>query len=137
MNTRRHHPMPFAVRTLLLSALLLLTAHCSLLTAMGQTATATLSGTVVDQNGAVVPGAEVKILNPATAFARQTTSNDSGGYTFPLLPPGVYSVTAQRDGFAPIRVENIMLNVGDQKALKIELKTGDITAQVQVLSEAP
>ncbi len=137
MNTRRHHPMPFAVRALLLSALLLLTAHCSLLTAMGQSATATLSGTVVDQNGAVVPGAEVKILNPATAFARQTTSNDSGGYTFPLLPPGVYSVTAQRDGFAPIRVENVLLNVGDQKALKIELKTGDITAQVQVLSEAP
>jgi len=100
---------------------LLFSFSCLLPSAYGQSATATLSGTVEDQNGAVVPGAEVKITNPATAFSRQTTTNDSGGFTFPLLPPGTFTITTQREGFAPIRVEKIVLNVGDQKALRIEL----------------
>jgi hypothetical protein len=90
----------------------------------------------MDQNSAVVPGAEVKLLNPATAFARQTTTNDSGAYTFLLLPPGTYSITAQRDGFAPIRVENIVLNVGDQKSLQVHLKAGSITEMVQIEGNA-
>ena len=105
--------------------------------ALAQSATATLSGDVVDQNGAVVVGAEVKIVNPATSFSRQTITNDSGGYTFPLLPPGTYTVTVQRDGFSPIRAENVVLNVGDQKALEIQLKAGDVNASVQVTTDAP
>jgi len=113
-------------------------ALCSLpfAVARGQGTSATLSGTVVDQNGAVVLGADVKITNPATAFSRETKTNDSGDYTFPLLPPGTYQVTAQRDGFSPVRVENVVLNVGDQKALNISLKAGDVNATVTVDSNA-
>ncbi|HKZ80282.1 MAG TPA: carboxypeptidase regulatory-like domain-containing protein [Pyrinomonadaceae bacterium] len=136
MSLRVIRHSPLAAFCPLLIVYCLRAAHCTLHTVAAQSATATLSGTVVDQNGAVVPGAEVQLLNPATAFARQTTTNDSGGYTFPLLPAGTYSVTAQRDGFAPIRVENIVLNVGDQKGLQIQLKAGDVNAEVQVTSEA-
>jgi hypothetical protein len=125
------------IHCLALLFLLLLTAHCSLLTAVGQSAAATLSGEVVDQNGAVVPGAAVMIVNPSTGFTREATTNDSGVYNFPSLVPGTYNVTVRRDGFAPIEVKNVVLNVGDRKALQIQLKAGDVNATVQVTNEAP
>ena len=129
----RQHPLLFALRSLLLVAL------CSLpfATARAQGSTATLSGTVEDQNGAAVPGVEITVMNPATALERQVTTNDEGYYTVPLLQPGKYVVSARRDGFAPAEIRDVVLNVGDQKSLKIALKAGDVKAEVQVTSEAP
>lgn len=124
---------PFALRSLLV-----LFALCALpFATYAQTATATLSGTVVDQNGAVVPGTDVTIINTGTGLQRQVTTNDEGYFTVPLLPPSTYSVRAQHTGFSPVEIQNVVLNVGDQKALKIELKAGDVNATVQVTSEAP
>ena len=130
MTTQR----PFAPIAIIV---VLLSAFCLLPSVFGQSTTATLSGTVTDQNGAVVPAAEITVENISTALKRHATTNDEGYFTVPLLPPSTYSVTAQRTGFTPMRVENVILNVADQKALKIELKTGEVTAQVQVISEAP
>src|SRR6266496_2515128 len=128
---------PFASRSLSLAVLILLSAFCLVPSAFSQSTTATLSGTVSDQNGAIVPGATVTALNTATTLERHATTNDEGGFTIPLLPPGTYSVTTRRDGFAPVEFKNVVLNVGDRKALKIELKAGDVNATVQVLNEAP
>ena len=100
--------------------------------ALSQTATANLSGVVVDSTGAVIPGVTVTILNTATALERKITTNDDGNYIFPLLPPGTYTVTAQRDGFAPIEIRDVVLNVSDQRALRVELKVGDVGASVTV-----
>ena len=130
-------PISSFLRFAVFSAVMLLTAHCSLLSVAAQSATATLSGTVIDQNGAVVPGAAVTLLNIATTLERHATTNDDGSFTILLLPPGNYSVTTRRDGFSPVEFKNVVLNVGDQKSLKIELKAGDVNAQVQVTSEAP
>ena len=116
---------------------LLLLALCALpFAAHAQSATATLSGTVVDQNGAAVPGTAITVLNAGTSLQREATTNDGGNFTVPLLSPGTYTVSARRDGFAPLEIPSVILNVGDQKALKIELKAGDINAEVQVVSEA-
>ncbi len=126
----------------------LLTANGLLLTAVvafcllpsaakAQSTSATLSGTVEDQNGAVVPGAAIVIQNVGTSLKRQATTNDEGSFTVPLLPPGAYTVTVRRDGFTPLEVRDVVLNVGDQKGLKIALKAGDVNATVQVNSEAP
>src|SRR6266508_4003907 len=118
----------------------LLTAFCLLLTAVAahaQSATATLSGTIEDQNKASIPGVLVTIENTGTTLKREATTNDDGSFTVPLLPPGRYVVTARRDGFAPVQINDVVLNVGDQKGLKIELKAGDVNAQVQVTGEAP
>src|SRR2546422_1071893 len=105
----------FANRNLrYLSLALLLFALCSLpLAAYAQSATATLSGTVTDQNGAIVPDVEVTVMNADTSTRRQVTTNDSGSFTVPLLPPGRYTITARRDGFAPVEIPNLVLNVGD------------------------
>ena len=130
----KQYPLsPFAARCFFLFAFLLFTFAL----AAAQSSTATLSGTVTDQNGAVVPGAAITLVNDGTTLQRQATTNDDGDFTVALLPPGTYTLNAQRDGFAPVRVEHVVLNVGDQKALKIELKAGSISAQVQVVNEAP
>src|SRR5262245_8823578 len=67
--------------------------------AHGQSATATISGSVEDQNGAVVPGVSITIQNTATSVERQATTNESGYFTIPLLSPGTYTITARHDGF--------------------------------------
>jgi carboxypeptidase family protein/TonB-dependent receptor-like protein len=133
-SPRMQSPIAFSV---LFTVLLVVTCCLFFGSAYGQSSTATLSGEVVDQNGAVVPGAAVMIVNPTTGFTREATTNDSGVYNFPSLAPGSYSVTVRRDDFAPIEIKNVVLNVGDQKALQIQLKAGDINATVQVINDAP
>ena len=126
-------PLSLAVRGFFLFAFLLFTFS---LTA-AQSTSATLSGTVEDQNGAVIPGAAIVIQNVGTSLKRVATTNDEGSFTVPLLPPGTYTVTVRRDGFTPLEVRDVILNVGDQKGLRITLKAGDVNATVQVTSEAP
>src|SRR5947207_11552447 len=134
MMTRRH---PFALRALLLAFLLLAPASWLLPPVYAQSTTATLSGTVEDTNGAVVPGASITAVNNGTQLTRKTTTNEQGYFIIPLLPPGSYTLKAQAQGFAPVDFTDVVLNVGDQKALQIQLKAGDINATVQVINEAP
>src|SRR5260370_41087621 len=103
--------------------------------AFGQSTTATLSGTVTDQNGAIVPGVAISVINPATSLERTATTSDAGYFNIPLLPPGTYTVTAKRDGFAPLRAENVVLNIADQKTLQIQLKAGVVNAAVTIESD--
>src|SRR6266850_5310478 len=127
---------PRLTRSLPLAVLTLLSAFCLLPTAFSQSASANLSGTVVDQNGAVVPGANVKVSNTATGLQREVTTNDQGSFSVPLLPPTTYTVRVERQGFAPVEA-TIVLNVGDQKALQIQLKAGNISEMVKITDEAP
>jgi hypothetical protein len=126
------HQRPFA----LMVFVFLLSAFCLLPSAFSQSASANLSGTVVDQNGAVVPGARVKVSNTATGLQREVTTNDEGSFTVPLLPPTRYTVRVERQGFAPVEA-TIVLNVGDQKALTISLKAGNISEMVKITADAP
>jgi len=104
---------------------------------LAQSATATLSGAVVDQTGAVVPGAEITLINTATGLLRRATTNEYGYFIVPLLPPGAYTVRAQREKFAPVEISNVVLNVHDQRAIQIQLKVGVIGDTVNVVNEAP
>src|SRR5260370_23924490 len=125
------HQRPFA----LMVFVFLLSAFCLLPSALGQGTTATLSGTVQDENGAVVPGANVMVINGGTGLKREATTNADGTFTVPLLQPSTYSVTVRRDGFAPVEIKNVVLNIGDRKALQIQLKAGDIKEAVTVQSD--
>jgi hypothetical protein len=140
----RHCPLPLALRalpltrSLPLAVLTLLFALCPLpFAAHGQSATATLSGTVMDQNNAVVPGAAITVTNTATGLKRETSTNDEGYFTIPLLPPSTYVLRAEHAGFTPLQIPNVVLNVGDQKSLTIALKAGNISAMVQITADAP
>jgi len=121
-----------AILHLLFSVLLLVSHRSSLVTVSGQSATATLSGTVEDQSGAMVAGASIMALNLSTRLQREATTNAQGFFTIPLLPPSTYTVTVRRDGFAPLEVKDVALNVGDQRAIQIQLKVGKVDETVTV-----
>src|SRR6266511_744023 len=131
------HPLSLTNRCVVFVCAVLLTVYCFLPTAVAQSTTATLTGTVEDQNGAVIPGVTITIQNTATSFERQTVTSDAGGFIVPLLPPGNYTVTVKRDGFTPVEIRNVILNVGDQKALPIVLKAGAVTETVLINADAP
>jgi hypothetical protein len=116
---------------------LLLILIASPLTAYTQSTTATVSGMVEDQNGAVVPGVSITVQNRATSLERQATTNDDGYFTIPLLSPGTYTITARRDGFTTAEIRDVVLNVGDQKTFQVQLKTGDVNETINVTDEAP
>jgi hypothetical protein len=114
----------------------LLSVFCLQQMIFPQSTAATLSGVVMDESGAVVPGAVVVILNPATGAQRQVTTSNEGYFVFPLLAPGNYTITAQHDGFSPVELRNVILNVNDQRSLQIQLKVGRASQTVTVIENA-
>ncbi len=97
-----------------------------------QTTTATLSGTVVDQAGAVVPDVKITVLNTATASKRDVSTNPQGDFSVALLPPGNYTLRAVRAGFARIEIPNITLNTNDERRLLVKLKVGEVSETITV-----
>lgn len=97
-----------------------------------QSATATLAGTVVDEKDALVAEVDITVTNVDTGLQRGVITNSHGYFVVPLLPPGRYDVTAKRQGFATLEVRSVVLNVNDQRALKLQLTVGRISETVIV-----
>jgi hypothetical protein len=104
--------------------------------AQSQATTGLIQGTVVDQNGAVVAGAAVKIENTNTGFNRSITTNSDGFFSAPLLPLGNYRVTTTASGFTSSIMENVQLTVGQTISLNIDLKVGGASVTVDVGRES-
>jgi hypothetical protein len=100
---------------------------------MAQSPSATLTGTVTDPNDAVVPGVTISVMNIDNAFLRSAVTNSEGSFVIPLLPVGNYVVKADREGFTPVEVRDVVLNVNDRVSLKIQLKVGSIGQTVDVI----
>ena len=98
---------------------------------------ATLSGTVKDQSGALVPNTQISITNIATGTTRSLVSDAAGFYLAPNLLPGAYEVTASAPGFATEVQTGITLTVGAQQVLNLTLRVGRTTEKVQVAGQAP
>src|ERR1700730_9711558 len=96
--------------------LLLITASI-----LAQVAGATLSGTVTDASGAVVPQAQILIKNVATDISTTAVTNSDGLYSAPNLLPGNYDVKASATGFGTEVRSGITLTVGAQQVLNIAL----------------
>jgi hypothetical protein len=121
-------------RCLLVCLLLFLTAYGPFLTnAYAQSSTATLSGIVIDQTGAVIPGVKIAVISIAQGFQRNATTNEEGIFVVAQLPPGSYTVKAEHDGFTPAEVRDVILNVNDQKTIKVYLKVGNISQTVEIV----
>jgi Carboxypeptidase regulatory-like domain/TonB dependent receptor-like, beta-barrel len=113
--------------------LLLIAYHSSLITVHAQGTTATLSGNVTDQNGAVIPDVSIAVINIAQGFQRSATTNGEGTFVVPLLPPGHYTVKAEHDGFTPTEVRDVVLNVNDKVAMRIHMNVGTVSQTVQIV----
>jgi Carboxypeptidase regulatory-like domain/TonB-dependent Receptor Plug Domain len=98
---------------------------------------ATLSGTVTDQSGAVIPSTQISIKNINTGVTRTVTTDAAGFYTAPNLLPGSYEITTTAPGFATLVQTGITLAVGSQQVLNFTLQVGRVTEKVQVAGEAP
>src|SRR5215475_13370962 len=85
--------------------------------AFAQLDTATISGTITDASGAIVPGAQVMVVNTETNFESLTTTNSDGFFRIPSLRPGPYRVTVKAAGFKTSIRGGIDLRVGDNLAV--------------------
>jgi hypothetical protein len=98
----------------------------------GQTSTSLLSGTVFDNSGAVITGANVAVLNEATGASLRQVSNNAGLYAFPSIPVGVYTVVVEAPGFKTARQTGNTLVVGTPLTVNITLEIGSATEVVKV-----
>ncbi len=97
---------------------------------------ASLSGTVVDPNDAVIPGAEVTLLHLERGEIHQTVTTSSGIYLFDGLPSGDYSLEVKKQGFSTLKMERIHLNVRDRQAIRLELQVGPAAPTVITVTAA-
>jgi len=105
--------------------------------ALAQTAsTGALTGTIMDNSGAVVPEAKVTVTNEATGEARTVVSQPNGSYTIPLLLPGSYRVEFSKTGFKQAVKPGLEINVTETARLDVQLELGAVEEQVTVTSEA-
>jgi hypothetical protein len=101
----------------------------------GATAGGSISGTVRDPSGAVIPGAVVTATNTDTGIKQVVTTNDTGAYSFPVLPVGHYDVDVSAGGFEPYRRTKIALDVSSALLVDVTLALGSSVETVTV-SEA-
>jgi carboxypeptidase family protein len=124
------------MRTCLQLSLLLLTiSFCSVpLAALAQQETATMTGTVRDATGAVMPRAVVIATNIRTNISARTETDEGGSYTIPSLRPGDYSVTAESPGFSKSVRTGVTLQVAQVARIDVTLQAGAVSETVEVLS---
>src|SRR5215813_3636292 len=112
---------------------LLLAAFSSITLAQS---TATLQGSITDPSGAFVSGAKVTVRNQATRFERIATTDSDGNYQVASLPPGVYQVEAQAQGFGAQSVKDLTLEVSRIVVQNFQLKVGEVTQRVEVTADS-
>ncbi len=104
--------------------------------AFAQGTTATLSGTVTDPTGALIPGAEVALTNVGSGAKRTDKSNSDGNFVFAAVPSGNYDVRVTMPGFEATLLHNIHLDPSDNKNLtKVVLAIGEVTQTINISPE--
>jgi hypothetical protein len=110
-------------------ALLAMTAA---LQAQTQITTGTIQGTVVDANGAALPGANVKIRNLDTNISRDLTTDEGGRFVALQLAPGTYEITISKQGFASLVAERVDVTVGRALNLPLSMKVSGVEERVTI-----
>jgi hypothetical protein len=105
--------------------------------AFGQVDEGAITGTVQDATGAVIPNAQVTLVNTDQNITLQTKTNSSGGYTFSPVRIGHYTVSATAKGFAKTTQQNLEVNVSQTLTVNIQLKLGAETETITVTTAPP
>src|SRR5438132_4835642 len=126
------------MRQRLVIVLILLVFLCSAtLPLAAQSPTATVNGQVRDSSGAVVPDADVGLINDKTNVRYSARTNKDGIYSVNDLPPGNYHIQVSKVGFKTIVKPDIVLNVLDARAINFDLPVGAVSQTVTVEGGAP
>ena len=114
---------------ILLGLLVVGVAYC-------QIRSATITGTVTDASGAVVPGVPVVVTSTETGISNETKTTDAGQFTVPYLPAGTYTVTVSTTGFAPYRETGLVLATAQTARVNVRLQVAAIGTTVEVQAQA-
>ncbi len=112
---------------------------CALLfsTAVAAQTTGSITGTVVDNSGAVLPGVTVSATSPSLMGVQTAITNESGNYRFPALPIGTYNLSYELAGFSNVRREGIIIQIGFTATLNVQLQLATLQETVTVTGESP
>jgi Carboxypeptidase regulatory-like domain/TonB-dependent Receptor Plug Domain len=105
--------------------------------AFAQEARSTVSGTITDQAGAAVVGAQVHITNTETAITTSAVSNEVGQYRLLFVNPGTYRLTVEMTGFRTFVREGVLLTLGEAATLDVPMQVGAQADTVTVSAQAP
>jgi hypothetical protein len=100
--------------------------------AVAQVGTSSVTGRVVDPTGAVVPNAQLTMVQTETNFKFTATTNNEGIYRIQSLQPGTYEMTVAASGFKSLIRQNIVLRTGDVLGIDLELEVGATTESIRV-----
>src|SRR6266851_1800551 len=98
--------------------------------------TGTISGTVLDSSGAPIPRARVAATNTGTGLSRETLTASDGGFVFPLVPVGPYTVSAEVPGFRRFLQRNVTITTDVNVTVPISLQLGDVSETITVEARA-
>ena len=116
--------------------LILLVIQVSSKMLAAQVAGGTITGTITDASGSLIPQAKVEITNRNTGVVRTVNTNDDGFYTAPNLVPGVYIVAVSAPSFAP-KGTTVTLTVGDEINLPLALSIGAVDQKIEIVAAPP
>ncbi|HEV7860435.1 MAG TPA: carboxypeptidase regulatory-like domain-containing protein [Pyrinomonadaceae bacterium] len=102
---------------------------------LAQTSKGTIVGTVLDPNGAAVPGATIKLTNIATGVSREATTVSEGTFRFEAVDPGNYKIEVTAGGFKAATLQNVTSAGGQTSDYPVTLEVGNPNEVVQVTSE--
>src|SRR5580698_6995685 len=103
---------------------------------MGQTFRGGISGTVTDQSGAVVPGAQVTAVETATNTSYKTVSSTAGEFVFSNVPLGSYTVSVTAPGFKAVKVDKVPVTAGETYTLPVKLAVASAGETVEVTADS-
>ena len=112
--------------------LVFLSAMLLVAPAFSQGTNATVTGTIADSTGALIPGVSVTATNTATGVVNTVITNETGSYNFPTLLPGAYKLSAELSGFQTQSYTNVRLGNADQVRLNFTLQVGGVNQSVEV-----
>ncbi len=95
-----------------------------------------ITGTVSDPSGGLVPSASVTLSNPATGLSQTVTSRSDGGFTFQSLPAGLYNITVEKQGFRKVELESVTVAVDTSTRADIKMEVGRVQETVEVQGTA-
>src|SRR5262249_43453845 len=100
--------------------------------AQAQLGTGAIAGIVLDASEAAVPDAKVTVTNVATGVSRTVETSRAGQFSAPVLPPGMYQIAIERDGFATLRQSDLQVTVGSTVSLRLVMEPRGVTETVDV-----
>ena len=133
----RFNPLSGTAKRLALLAIPVLAVLLALPgTTYAQRMTGELSGSVVDESGGVIPGADVTVINDASGATRRSVTNSDGFFAFSALPAATYTVKVSIQGFNSYEVKGVALQSGDSRSLRqVQLKVATVAETVSVNAE--